>query len=67
MGTNEKKVPFMTTVAVMCIFAISMGLGGITPIMAKLYEAYPDIPAATVTYVSSIASLTSIPGSILVV
>jgi MFS family permease len=66
MEENKKKVPFMTTVAVMCIFAISMGLGGITPIMAKLYEAYPDIPTATVTYVSSIASLVSIPGSILV-
>lgn len=63
---NQKKVSMKTTIAVMAVFAMSMTLGGITPIMAKLYEAFPDIPTSTVTYISSIASLISIPGSILV-
>ena len=60
-----KKVSTKVTLAVMAVFAMSMTLGGITPIKAKIYEAFPDIPTATMTYVSSVASLVSIPGSII--
>ncbi|MDR1177091.1 MAG: MFS transporter [Treponema sp.] len=63
---TEEKIPVAQTIAVMCVFSLTMTLGSITPVMAKIYEAYSNIPTAIVTYVSSIASIVSILSSMFV-
>lgn len=63
---NTKKVTPKLSFAIMCVFFLTMTLGSITPIMNKLYEAYANIPTATVTYVNSVTSIVSIPASILI-
>ena len=62
---NKTNISIKATVAVFMVFAMSMTLGSITPIMAQLFAAFSDVPTATVTYISTIASLVSIPGSLL--
>ena len=50
---------------ILSVFSLSQCLGGITPVIAKIGEAFPFLPSTTIMYVSTIASLTSIPASLI--
>lgn len=45
---------------ILSVFSLSQCLGGITPVIAKIGEAFPDIPSTTIMYVSTVASLAGI-------
>lgn len=60
-----EKRSFSITFSVMAVFFVSMCLGAITPVIAKLMSVYPDVPPATITYVMSIPSLVAIPAAII--
>lgn len=50
---------------ILSVFSLSQCLGGITPVIAKIGEAFPNIPSTTIMYVSTAASLAGIPASLL--
>lgn len=64
MGVNKKCKNFSYAAAILAVFAMSQSLGGLTPALSKISEAFPDISQGTVMYVSTIASLTAVPASV---
>lgn len=50
---------------ILSVFSLSQCLGGITPVIARIGAAFPDIPSTTVMYVSTAASLAGIPASLI--
>lgn len=60
-----KKNKTLTTVAVMSIYIIAMGVGTITPAIQNIAMAFPEVPFSTVLLVSTLPSLVLIPFTLL--
>ncbi|MBF7097793.1 MFS transporter [Alkalibacter mobilis] len=54
-----------TLVSVMSIFFIAMGIGTITPAIAAIAGAFPDVPFTTILLVSTLPSLLIIPSTLI--
>lgn len=59
-----KKSGFLK-VAVLSVFFIQMGIGTITPAIASIAAAFPDIPFTTLLLVSTLPTLLSVPATLL--
>ncbi|MDO9493676.1 MFS transporter [Acetobacterium sp.] len=52
-------------IAVLSMFFVQMGVGTITPAIANIAAAYPDIPFTTLLLVSTLAVLMSVPATLI--
>lgn len=52
-------------IAVLSVFFVQMGIGTITPALASIAAAYPTIPFTTLLLVSTLATLTSVPATLI--
>ncbi|MFZ7119555.1 MAG: MFS transporter [Eubacteriaceae bacterium] len=52
-------------IAVMSIFFIAMGIGTITPAIANIAAAFPDVPFTTILLASTLPSLLIIPSTLI--
>lgn len=60
--TNNNKA---STIAIMAIFFVSMGVGIVTPAIQNIAEAFSDVPFSTLLLVSTLPTLFMIPATIL--
>lgn len=59
-----QKNSFITTVAIMSIFFIAMGVGTITPALNSIMLAFPDLSVSTIYLTSTLPSLMCIPATL---
>jgi len=52
-------------IAVLSVFFVQMGVGTITPALANIAAAFPDIPFTTLLLVSTLAVLMSVPATLI--
>ncbi len=52
-------------IAVLSVFFVQMGVGTITPAIANIAAAFPDVPFTTLLLVSTIAVLMSVPATLI--
>lgn len=52
-------------IAVLSVFFVQMGIGTITPAIANIAAAFPDVPFTTLLLVSTLAVLVSVPATLL--
>lgn len=52
-------------IAVLSVFFVQMGVGTITPAIANIAAAYPDVPFTTLLLVSTLAVLMSVPATLI--
>lgn len=52
-------------IAVLSVFFVQMGVGTITPAIANIAAAFPDIPFTTLLLVSTLAVLMSVPATLI--
>lgn len=55
----------LTVLAVMSIFFVAMGVGTITPAIANIAAAFPEVPFTTILLASTIPSLMIIPSTLI--
>ncbi|MCC8106023.1 MAG: MFS transporter [Clostridiales bacterium] len=60
----ERKKPYKKYDCSVSCFSLSQCLGGITPVISNIAEAFPELSSTSAMYISTIASLTSIPASL---
>ncbi len=60
-----KKITPMNTAALMSIFFIAMGIGTVTPALATIIAAFPELPIPTIYLVSTLPSLMVIPATLI--
>ncbi|MCR4435766.1 MAG: MFS transporter [Clostridiales bacterium] len=53
-----------TAIAIMTLFFMSMGIGAVTPALADIAKAFPNIPFTTIALVTTLPSLFIIPATI---
>jgi len=51
-------------IAVLSVFFVQMGIGTITPALASIAAAFPDVPFTTLLLVSTLAVLVSVPATL---
>lgn len=54
----------LSSVAIMSVFFVLMGVGILTPALQNIAEAFPDVPFTTLLLISTLPSLFIVPGSI---
>ena len=59
------KLSKLNITAIMAIFFIAMGVGTITPAIANIAAAYPEIPFTTIILASTLPSLMIIPSTLI--
>ena len=52
-------------IAVLSVFFVQMGVGTITPAIANIAAAFPDVPFTTLLLVSTLAVLMSVPATLI--
>lgn len=55
----------LTVFAIMTIFFVAMGVGTITPAIANIAAAFPDVPFTTILLASTLPSLLIIPSTLI--